>query len=127
MHPGNYTDIQRLLTAERSLADASEAHGTLAGSLCAAVGYRFEDWMHEILPEGRADELSTASLRQLYQETAGSLEGREMEFELLLPEDEQSIDSRTSALGQWCQGFLYGLGTSALSDASALPGEVGEI
>jgi uncharacterized protein YgfB (UPF0149 family) len=118
MHPANYTDIQRLLTDQRSLADAAEAHGTLAGSLCAAVGYRFEDWMHEILPEGRAAD---------DQSTAGSLEGQEMEFELLLPEDEQPIDSRTSALGQWCQGFLYGLGTSALQDASALPGEVGEI
>jgi len=127
MYPGNYTDIQRLLTEQRSLADAAEAHGTLTGSLCAAVGYRFEDWMHEILPEGRADELSTASLRQLYLDTAGSLEGHEMQFELLLPEDEQPIDSRTIALGQWCQGFLYGLGTSALQDASALPGEIGEI
>ncbi len=127
MHPGDYTDIQRLLTDQRSLADAAEAHGTLTGSLCAAVGYRFEDWMHEILPEGRADGLSTAALRQLYLDTAGSLEGQEMEFELLLPEDEQPIDSRTNALGQWCQGFLYGLGTSALQDASALPGEVGDI
>jgi uncharacterized protein YgfB (UPF0149 family) len=127
MHPANYTDIQRLLTEQRSLADAAEAHGTLAGCLCAAVGYRFEDWVHEILPEGRADALSTASLRQLYLDTAGALEGSEMEFELLLPEDDESIDARTSALGQWCQGFLYGLGTSAIQDASALPGEIGEI
>ena len=54
MHPANYTEIQRVLTDQRSLADAAEAHGTLAGCLCAAVGYRFEDWLHEILPEGRA-------------------------------------------------------------------------
>jgi uncharacterized protein YgfB (UPF0149 family) len=127
MHPGNYMDIQRVLTEQRSLADAAEAHGTLAGCLCAAVRYRFEDWMHEILPEGRADALSTAALRQLYLDTAGALEGPEMEFELLLPEDEQSISSRTLALGQWCQGFLYGLGTSAIQDAGALPGEIGEI
>jgi uncharacterized protein YgfB (UPF0149 family) len=127
MQPGSYTDIQRVLMEQRSLADAAEAHGTLAGCLCVGMGYRFEDWIQEILPEGRADELSTASLRQLYLETAGSLEGAEMEFELLLPEEEQSIDSRTTALGQWCQGFLYGLGTSAIQDAGALPGEVGEI
>ena len=127
MQAGIYTEIQRVLTEQRSLADAPEAHGTLAGCLCAAVGYRFEDWMHEILPEGRADALSTAALRQLYLDTAGALEGPEMEFELLLPEDEHPIDSRTLALGQWCQGFLYGLGTSAIQDASALPGEVGEI
>ena len=127
MHPASYTDIQRLLADQRSLAEAAEAHGTLAGCLCAAVGYRFEDWMLEILPEGRADPLSTAALRQLYLDTAGALEGPEMEFELLLPEDEQPIDDRTAALGQWCQGFLYGLGTSAIQDASALPGEVGEL
>ena len=127
MHPANYTDIQQVLTEQRSLADAAEAHGTLAGCLCAAVGYRFDDWIHEILPEGRADALSTAALRQLYLDTAGALEGPEMEFELLLPEDEEPIDSRTAALGQWCQGFLYGLGTSAIQDASALPGEIGEI
>ena len=101
MYPAIYADIQRLLTDQRSLADAAEAHGTLTGSMCAAVGYRFEDWMHEILPEGRADELSTASLRQLYLDTAGSLGGHEMQFELLLPEDEQPVDSRTSALGHW--------------------------
>src|SRR2546430_3051332 len=50
-----------------------------------------------------------------------------MEFELLLPEDGQSIDTRTAALAQWCQGFLYGLGAGAIPDASELPGEVGEI
>lgn len=127
MNAANYTEIQRVLSEQRSLADAAEAHGTLAGSLCAAVGYRFDDWMHEILPEGSADALSSASLRQLYLDTAGALEGSEMEFALLLPEDAEPIDSRTAALGQWCQGFLYGLGTSAIQDASALPGEVGEI
>src|SRR5438309_6995139 len=50
-----------------------------------------------------------------------------MEFELLLPEDEQSIDARTAALAAWCQGFLYGLGAGAIPDASELPGEVGEV
>ncbi len=50
-----------------------------------------------------------------------------MEFELLLPEDAQPLDARTAALAQWCQGFLYGLGASAIQDASGLPGEVGEI
>src|SRR6185312_10512892 len=102
-----YNEIQRVLTDERSMTDAAEAHGTLAGCLCAAIGYRFEDWLLEILPEGRAQPLAAASLRELYRETAGALEASEMEFDLLLPEDEASLDARTVALGQWCQGFLY--------------------
>jgi len=127
MNPASYTQIQRVLADERSLADAAEAHGTLAGCLCAAIDYRFEDWLLEILPEGRALAATASALRELYGATAGALTGSEMEFELLLPEDAQPIDARTAALAQWCQGFLYGLGSSAIQDASALPGEVGEI
>lgn len=127
MHAENYEEIQRVLLQERSLTDAAEAHGTLAGCLCAAIGYRFEDWLQEILPEGRAQPLSRETLRGLFVDTAGALEGPEMEFDLLLPEDEESIDARTTALAQWCQGFLYGLGSSVIQDAGGLPGDIGEI
>jgi hypothetical protein len=127
MHTENYTEIQRVLAEDRSLADAAEAHGTLAGCLCAAIGYRFEDWLLEILPEGQANPMAKETLRQLYVDTAGALEGPEMEFELLLPEDEEPLDARTAALAQWCQGFLYGLGTSVVQDESGLPGDIGEI
>ena len=123
----DYSHIQQLLAQERSLADAAEAHGTLAGCLCAAAGYGFEDWLREILPEGRAAPESAATLQQLYAATAGALQQPDMEFELLLPADEQPIDARTAALAQWCQGFLYGLGAGAIPDAGELPGEVGEI
>jgi uncharacterized protein YgfB (UPF0149 family) len=127
MTPENYTEIQRVLSDVRSLADAAEAHGTLAGCLCAAVGYRFEDWLLEILPEGQADPLARETLRELFVDTAGALEGPEMEFDLLLPVDEEPLDARTAALAQWCQGFLYGLGTSVVQDESGLPGDIGEI
>jgi uncharacterized protein YgfB (UPF0149 family) len=127
MSQASYTEIQRVLTDERSMTDAAEAHGTLTGCLCAAIGYRFEDWLLEILPEGRAHPLATAALRALYLETSGALAGSEMEFDLLLPEDEAPLDARTVALAQWCQGFLYGLGGSAIQDTNGLPGEVGEI
>lgn len=50
-----------------------------------------------------------------------------MDFNPLLPEDEASLDTRAVALAQWCQGFLYGLGGSAIQDTNGLPGDVGEI
>src|ERR1700736_6647581 len=126
MHTENYTEIQRVLVEERSLTDAAEAHGTLAGCLCATIGYRFEDWLLEILPEGQAQPMSRETLRGLSVDTSGALEGPEMEFALLLPEDEQPLDARTAALAQWCQGFLYGLG-SRVPDATGLPGDAGEV
>ncbi len=127
MHAENYTEIQHVLLQERSLADAAEAHGTLAGCLCAAIGYRFEDWLQEILPEGQPQPLARETLRGLFVDTAGALEGPEMDFDLLLPADEQPLDARTEALAQWCQGFLYGLGTSVIHDAGGLPGDIGEV
>ena len=109
------------------MTDAAEAHGTLTGSLCTAAAYRFEDWLHEILPEGQARPDATANLRELFTYTHGSLAGAEMDFQPLLPGDTQPIDERTAALAQWCVGFLYGLGSSAIPDASQLPGEIGEV
>jgi uncharacterized protein YgfB (UPF0149 family) len=125
MHMGSYAEIQRVLIEERSMSEAAEAHGTLAGSLCTAVSYRFEDWLLEILPEGRAQAAAAAALREVYARTAQSLV--DLAFDLLLPEEEQPIDARTAALAQWCQGFLYGLGSRVIQDASRLPGDAGEV
>ncbi len=123
----DYTQIEQLLLQERSLAEAAEAHGTLTGCLCATAGYRFEDWLREILPEGRPAPPASAALAELFGATAAALMQPDMEFEALLPGDEQPIEARTAALAQWCQGFLYGLGAGGMADASTLPGDAGEI
>jgi uncharacterized protein len=127
MTPPDYQRFQQLLAQERSLAEAAEAHGTLAGCLCATSGYRLEDWLREILPEGRASPETTAMLEELFTATAGALLQPDMELELLLPADDQPIDARTAALAQWCQGFLYGLGAGGITDDAGLPGDAGEI
>ena len=122
-----YEHIQQVLNQANSLTDAAEAHGTLSGCLCATVAYRFEDWMLEILPDGSADSATTQLLRELFQNTSVALGEAQMEFAPLLPDDEEPIESRAAALGAWCQGFLYGLGTSSLTDATLLPGDIGEV
>jgi uncharacterized protein YgfB (UPF0149 family) len=123
----DYADIQHLLAQEHSLADAAEAHGTLAGCLCGAAAYRLEDWLREILPDGRAGAATTRELRELFDATVAALIQPDMEFTLQLPDDEEPLAARTAALAEWCQGFLYGLGAGSITDASELPGEVGEL
>jgi len=127
MQTASYPEIQRVLSDERSMTDAAEAHGTLVGALCTAGSYRFEDWVHEILPEGRIHDLSAGALRSLYFVTSETLAGTDLEFQPLLPEEEQPLSERTAALAQWCVGFLYGLGSGAIQDLKTLPGEVGEV
>jgi uncharacterized protein YgfB (UPF0149 family) len=123
----NYAQVQRLLSESRAVTEPAEAHGTLAGALCATGAYRLEDWLAEILPEGDAPGAVAQLLRGIYNETCAALAGTEMQFELLMPDDEESLERRTEALALWCNGFVYGLGTSGAPDPQRLPGEAGEI
>lgn len=123
----NYEQVRRLLSESRAVTEPAEAHGTLAGALCATGAYRLEDWLAEILPDGRAAGVAVAPLRELYDETRAALTGTQMQFELLLPDDGQPIELRTEALTLWCNGFVYGLGTSRAPDPEHLPGDAGEI
>lgn len=123
----NHSDIQRVLTQSHSLADAAEAHGTLAGALCSATAYHLDDWLGEILPDGRAEPEATAWLRELFDSTTASLGGEQMDFQPLLPADDDALPARTDALGEWCRGFLYGLGSGQVRDLGALGEETDEI
>lgn len=122
-----YAELQRVLGDAQGLTEAAEAHGTLTGALCAANAYQLEDWLGEILPDGRTDPLTRESCRVCFEATARALREANMAFQALLPDDGQPLDARTTALGQWCQGFLYGLGTSSIADVTRLPGDVGEV
>jgi uncharacterized protein len=122
-----FDELQRALLKSHALTDAAEAHGTLVGSLCA-TGCSLDEWLAEILPEGRAQHDAAASLRAVFEATSGALGDTGMSFQPLLPPDEDSIVERTTALGEWCQGFLYGLGVGvAVPDISALEGEAAEV
>jgi uncharacterized protein len=127
MQAAAYEHIQQVLSQAHSMTDAAEAHGTMTGCLCSTVAYRFEDWMLEILPEGAAEPTATQLLLELFQCTSVALREAQMDFAPLLPQDEAPIDTRATALAAWCQGFLYGLGTSSLTDATLLPGDIGEV
>lgn len=123
----DYADIQRALTQSHALADAAEAHGTLSGALCAAGTYRLDDWLGEILPEGRAAPEAAGWLRALFDSTSMTLGDTQMAFQPLLPDDEDALPQRTEALGDWCRGFLYGLGSSHVNDLDGLGDDAGEI
>ena len=122
-----FDDLQRVLVQAHALTDAAEAHGTLVGTLCATQ-CTLTDWLAEILPEGRAEGMTADRLRAVFDDTAGALVEGALTFQPLLPADDAPIGDRTSALGEWCQGFLYGLGTGiAVPDAASLQGEAAEV
>lgn len=133
-----FAEVVRVLEGLGSSVPAAEAHGCLVGALCTTPHYPMERWLEEIIPddEQRADDDSQQALRLLYADTLNALRGEDMEFEVLLPGDEISLEARAGGLSQWCQGFLYGFGTGPANNpsndkqaakAEDLPANVNEI
>lgn len=63
---------------------------------------------------------------QLYNDTAEQLDDGNAVFELLLPDDDDSLHERIETLSRWCQNYLSGLGQSGLSGDAPLAGDVSE-
>src|SRR5687767_14447870 len=102
-------EVVRVLEGLGSSVSAAEAHGCLVGALCTSPHYPMERWLEEIIPDEdrRSDDDSQQALRLLYADTLNSLRGQDMEFEVLLPDDDISLVTRAGDLSLWCQGFLY--------------------
>jgi uncharacterized protein len=123
-----FKDFEDVLVSAGSHADAAEAHGSLCGALCAMAPYRMEDWVNEILPDRSSLSVEdVAMIERVFAATATAFGDQGMEFEPLLPDEEQPLTGRTNALALWCTGFLYGLGAGRIADLDALSGNVGEI
>jgi uncharacterized protein len=126
MNP-DFDHLQEVLADSRALTDAAEAHGTLTGALCAAADFTVDDWCAELYAEGRADEVATAALKGVFDATRAALVSDQMDFQPLLPDDDTAIAARAEALGHWCQGFLYGLGSRPLPGPEQMSREAGEV
>lgn len=124
-----FAEVVRVLEGLGSSIAAAEAHGCLVGALCTTPHYPMERWLEEIIPDAdrRNDDDSQQALRLLYADTLNALRGEDMDFEVLLPDDDISLETRAGGLSQWCQGFLYGFGTGQPVKQEELPGSVNEI
>jgi uncharacterized protein YgfB (UPF0149 family) len=114
-------DLDAVLRRADVLCSGAEAHGMLCGFHCAGRVPALEVWQAEMLGERDTGDLSVrriqALLRELWWYTDEQFAQDDLSFEPLLPPDSMPVDSRATALGGWCQGFLYGLGTSGCGDA----------
>ena len=123
-----FPEVARVLQTLQSSVAAAESHGCLCGALCTTQQYTVESWFDELVPDAGDDPGDErAPLRLLFADTVRALRGEEMEFQLLLPDDDDPLLERALALSQWCQGFLYGFGTGPAVQRDELTGEVNEV
>ena len=111
---------------------AAETHGRLCGALCTTEPLTLPAWLNELLPDTLEEaerESATCDgsvLQILYDDTVDALQGMEMDFVPLIPEDDALLLRRSESLAQWCLGFLYGLGTHQHANRRIFSAEVEE-
>jgi hypothetical protein len=59
-------------------------------------------------------------LVHLFDSTIQSLNSLDFDFQLELPGDDAPLISRMSAMADWCQGLVFGLGTSGMTNETEL-------
>ena len=111
----DYESLRESLLEAGALPALPEVHGGVTGALCAAGPAAAERWLDGLFADDRASNLPRLrnSLREVVHATWQMLDGGELGFELLLPDEDAPLEDQVQALALWCHGFLDGLGTNA--------------
>ncbi len=117
----HYQKVNNLFSLSDHLPSAAEAHGLICGFICAGNRLDGKSWLDPILgaAQGVAKELienCKLILLELYEISSIKLQSFEFDFELLLPEDEESLQYRAEALSHWCQGFIIALNRAGVTE-----------
>lgn len=131
MHPPAHVpsldELAQALTRLNTACSASELHGVLTGLL--AGGARLNRSTLQKVLETHSDsdhafgDEVMASLWQLQLKTLEDLGDTELIFMPLLPDDDDDLAQRVTALSDWCQGFLVGFGTAVRPNDTRIHGE----
>lgn len=137
--PPAYDDVAALLSSYGDAFGVSECHGILCAMASCEPDLDGTAWAQRMLGgemeavlEGEmptAGEVDTADrevLKALFEDAVQQLADPELGFQLLLPDDDASLQVRTAALAGWCQGYLYGLSLGGIKDFKAFSGPVQE-
>ena len=122
----SFHELDRLLRRIGAPVDAAECHGALCGALCAPSS-ETDAWLAFTLDGVTDTRDARPPLDALAASTLRELRSGDFEFAPCLPDDDEPLTQRTAALGEWCEGFLFGIGASSIEQFDALPESVQEI
>lgn len=110
--PGLY-EIEEAVRAMGLGVGASELHGALCGWL-AGGGGDSPRWLAQVMADDTlVAPAANSTLDRLRAASVAQLSDRDFGFDLLMPESDAPLVVRSSALFDWCRGFLGGFGLAA--------------
>jgi len=127
----DYYAMDDALARAQTSMDPSDCHGLLAGLICAAGFADPRVWLAEVFedynPKDKPQADAFRLVQALYEDELARMNSPDLDFALLLPDDEDALRDRVASLGSWCGGFLSGLGLGGIKQQSQLPEEVSEL
>lgn len=110
-----YTSFATLLNTSGQPVSPAELQGLLLGRCCAGAGFTAEGWLEEaqdLFDNEVPSNLHAALLGLQEMVKTELLAESSVSLTLLLPSDDEALSLRTTAIGQWAQGFLSGFGAN---------------
>lgn len=111
-----YFELSKLFENVEAKVCAAECHGFLCGQVCVS-SYPLEELWQEFID---VQVNNDAQIHDCYQEIrllladiVDNIQYPDMDFQLMLPDEDSSMVDRTNALAEWCHGFLNGYGVGA--------------
>ncbi|HHT9887525.1 TPA: UPF0149 family protein [Legionella pneumophila] len=111
LHLPKYDDFVQSISVLALTMSGSELHGIMCGYLCAGADSQGEAYIRALL-NNKKDEQSRNALLSMFSVFSISqqqMNNFDFEFEMLLPDDDESLITRAQAFSEWCEGFTQGL------------------
>ena len=119
-----FEELSKFLDVEGFEESPSEIHGFLSGRIAGGERLAGEKFRGAIVESVDSEEElvdnTLDELESFYQAIIATFQDTDFGFQPLLPPDTTQLTDRVTALADWCQCFLSGLGEAGLSDTADL-------
>ena len=125
-----YVDLDRLLVQVQAEISAAGCHGFLCGQICAFAINDKELWIEYMDVQSNDDDLVLSVYKEiqlLSTDVSEQLQSGEFDFQIILPDNDDSITEVVEALADWCHGFLNGFGLGAAENKLAMNEDCQEV
>ncbi len=111
--------------------NAAEAQGIACGLLTVTTSADIIGWVKMVFGQIHADDAKqTKAIElsgELFEETKKQLQDSNLGFELVLPDEDEDLYSRFTALQQWCSAYVVGITMAGIKDTTKLPEDSREL
>lgn len=125
-----FSSVQADITTNNVTAHASELHGVLTGLIAGGLDFESTDFLpmlNDLFNNGEGLPLSVKqAIKAMYSDIWQQMLDDAYGFQLLLPDDDDSLQERAHAISVWVQGFNLGFGLQQ-KNSTKLPKEVQEV